>query len=416
MPGIVTFLMLLFTVRDIGGVGINPYALTLLLSGIACLLSYKNLVTFICFLLPLSCGIQSFIWLVLAGCILFRHQKVAKFAIILFVLFLCLEIVDQTCMSVATVNIKYTIFYLSSLFLVFNMSCEDNRELDYPKNIKYFICGTCFLLVILFTRIILHYGIEEILTGAVRYKLDDTTLSGDYVFFANANNLGLYAAVCFTTLLFVGKESLKMQKSEYTLAYIVVILGGMLTFSRTWIILTVLSLLSYLLLVKKNKSFFFVLFLTICLAVLASSSDYFKAIFEIFEARLKAEDLQDGAGRIDLLKLYNVFFSQNPQYWLTGTGAVYYQSICKQPNSMHNMIQQTYVCYGALGVVGVGALFYHIYHTNKKYIKSIMLYAPFVCYLIFIQTVQFFNPIFCMYPLVLCVYCLRVKGERNAKS
>jgi len=48
----ILFLMLIFIVRDILGVNINPYAITLLLSLIACSLSYKDLIAYSCFLLP----------------------------------------------------------------------------------------------------------------------------------------------------------------------------------------------------------------------------------------------------------------------------------------------------------------------------------------------------------------------------
>jgi len=407
----ILFLMLIFIVRDILGVNINPYAITLLLSLIACSLSYKDLIAYSCFLLPLSCGIQSFIWVVVAGCIIYRKGKISNRALSLFLLFVILEIIDQSRTIIYDINIKNTLFYFTSLFLVLYLVHDEYSNADYAKNVRYFIYGSCFLLFALFTRIILHFGIEEVLTGVLRYKLDDITLSGDYVFFTNANNLGLYSATCFSILLYLGQINLKISRFLYVVLITVVVIGGMLTFSRTWLLLSLGALLMYLLVRKKNAYFLLLLLIIAVVFTFALSSDYFMSIVEVFETRMTADDIKDGAGRIDLFSLYNDFFKNHSEYWITGTGAMYYLQICQQPNSIHNMIQQTYICYGVLGLIGVGLLFSGILSKNRIYITTMLQYAPLVCYVLFIQTVQFFNPIFCMYPLVACVYCLKVKQD-----
>lgn len=404
----IMLLMLIFVVRDIFSIGINPYLITFILSSIACVLSYRDLIAYSCFLLPLSCGVQSFIWIVIVCCIIYKKRIIPNQTLILFLFFVVLELFDQSRTIIVEPQIKNTIFYFTALFVVLYLVFDDTQAMNPSKNIRYFLYGSAFLLTVLFIRIILQYGMDEILTGAIRYKLDDTTISGDYVFFTNANNLGLYSAVCFTILLYIGKEKLNLSSSLYILLLSLILMGGMLTFSRTWLILTTLFLFLYFIVAKKNKSFLFMLFVFIIFSILAFSSNYFSSIMEIFEARLNGDDLRDGAGRTDLLSSYNQFFVQHPKYWLTGTGAVYYQSICQQPNSMHNMIQQIYVCYGFLGLAGVGVLFYSIFKKKITFVKHIQNYAPIICFLIFLQTVQFFNPIFCMYPLVVCTFCLKI--------
>ena len=403
----------MFIVRDVGAIKINPYIITTILSALACVLSYKDLLAYSCFLLPLSCGVQSFVWIVVIICLLAKNPKVPFQTIFLFLLFFILEIFDQTTTVIIKPEIKNTIFYFAALFVTFYLINDESKSSDYSKNIRYFLYGSAFLLAVLFTRIILQHGMDELLTGTVRYKLDDTTLSGEYVFYTNANNLGLYAAVCFSILLFIGREKLKLHGLTYIFLFILVLLGGLLTFSRTWLILVIACLLTYFLFSKKNMSFFFVLFILISLAVIVLSSDYYKSIYEIFDARLNAEDLKDGAGRTDLFASYNKFFMDNNRYWLTGTGSVYYLDVCQQPNSIHNMIQQVYVCYGFLGILGIGALFYGIFRMGAKFLATKQQYVPLICYLIFVQTVQFFNPIFCMYPLAICVYCLKLNNNKN---
>ena len=409
----IIFLILIFLVRDIGSVKINPYLITVLLSAIACVLTYKDLIAYSCFMLPLSCGVQSFVWIVIIMCLLVKKPKVPPLTIALFLLFFLLEIVDQMFTVIMEPEIKNTIFYFASLFVTFYLINDVSKSSDYSKNIRWFIFGSSFLLAVIFTRVILQYGWDELLTGTVRYKMDDTTISGEYVFYTNANNLGLYSAVCFSILLFIGKEKLRLNNLIYILIFVIVLLGGMLTFSRTWLILVIACLLTYFLLSKKNMSFFFVLFILISLAALVLSSDYYMSIYEIFDARLNADDIKDGAGRTDLFVSYNQFFMNNERYWLTGTGSVYYMDICQQQNSIHNMLQQTYVCYGLGGVIGIFALFFGIIKTGIKHLANKNQYVPLICYLIFVQTVQFFNPIFCMYPLVICSYCLKLNDDIN---
>lgn len=407
----IIFLMLMFMVRDVCNVSINPYLITILLSGISCVLSYKNLIAFSCFLLPLSCGIQSFIWIVIIFCILFRKAKIPYNIIFLFLLFFVLELIDQAFTIIIQPEIKNTIFYFASLFLTLYLINDESKSLDHSRNIRYFLYASSFLLLVVFTRVILQFGIDELLTGALRYKLDDVTLSGEYVFYTNANNLGLYSAVSFSILLFIGKDRLKISNYAYILIFAIVVVGGMLTFSRTWLILVIMSLLAYLLFTKQNKAFVLFVMLLMALFTLVLFSDYSKSIYDIFVARLNAEDIKDGAGRTDLFLAYNEFFVENPRYWLTGTGSVYYLSVCRQMNSIHNMLQQTYVCYGILGLIGVLTMFYNILKKASRYVTVRQQYAPLICYLIFVQTVQFFNPIFCMYPLIICVYCLKVNQK-----
>ena len=409
----IIFLILMFVIRDIGNITINPYLITALLSGIACVLTYKDLIAYSCFLLPLSCGVQSFVWIVIIICFMVKNPRAPSMALSLFLLFFLLEIFDQSTTVILKPEIKNTIFYFASLFVTFYLINDVSRSSDYSKNIRYFIYGSTFLLVVIFIRTIIQYGVDEILTGTVRYKMDDATLSGKYVFYTNANNLGLYSSVCFSILLFIGKEKLRLRSLTYVFIFALVLIGGMMTFSRTWLILVIASLLTYFLLSKKNISFFFVLFTLILMTVLVLSSDYYMSIYEIFDARFTAEDIKDGAGRIDLFTSYNNFFLDNKRYWLTGTGAIYYMDICQQQNSMHNMIQQTYICYGVGGVLGIFALFYGIFKIGAKHLAGKHQYMPLFCYLIFVQTLQFFNPIFCMYPLVVCTYCLKLDNDND---
>lgn len=407
LPCAVFFLMLVFSSRDIGGSAINPYLTTLLISGIAVILPYSQIVAYASFMLPLSCGIQSAFWVVVLGCLLFKGYKLSLSTIIMFVVVFLLELFGQIQYDGTNVIVKNTIFYLVSFFLVMYLTMNANKNVDVSLNIRYFIYGTTFLFLMIFGRVIIEEGIDEVMAGALRYSMDDKDLAQDYVFFTNANNLGLYSSVCFATLL-LGSKRLGMPQILYIPILILIVSGGALSLSRTWLITSILSLVLFLFISPKNKVFLSVLLICGIVALLAFNMTILEPLYEMFEERLTADDIENGAGRTDLFDLYHNFFTANPRYWLTGTGAVYYLSVCRQPNSIHNMLQQIYICYGFVGAAAFLTYFINIFRNNKKYVRHIVQYLPIVIYLIFAQTVQIVNPIYCMYPLVLAVYCLQI--------
>ncbi len=406
----VALLMALFTARDIGGFAINPYLPTIIISGMAILMPYTHLVSFAFFLLPLSCGMQGFVWIVVIGSLLLKGKKAPLVAIVFTLIIVLLELFNQSRHPAFDNNIKNTIFYFFSLLTIFYLTIEHNKHMDHAQNVRYFIYGTAFLFSMIFGRIILESGVAELLSGALRYSMDGKELANDYVFFTNANNIGLYSATCFAGLL-MGRKRLNMPMVAYVIVLVVVVLGGALSFSRTWLLMTTASIVLYLVLSPKNKAFFAVIAILAIAVAFLLNSVLFEPIYEVFEMRLTSEDISDGAGRTDMFSLYHNFFVGHPEYWLTGTGSVYYLKICAQPNSIHNMLQQIYICYG---IIGIGTFFLYftlLLKRSRPYVSNLVQYLPFVIYIIFVQTLQFVNPIFCMYPLALVMACQYLKKQ-----
>ena len=407
LPCAVILLMMMFTGRDIGGSAISPYLTTALISGVALILPYSQLVAYVSFMLPLSCGIQSFFWIVVVACLLFRGKKIAAPAIIMFGIVVLLELFGQIQYEGTGTIVKNIFFYFVSFFLVMYLTTNENENVDRARNIRYFIYGTAFLFVMIFGRVIMEEGIEEVMAGALRYSMDDKELAEDYVFFTNANNLGLYSSVCFATLLF-GAKRLKMPSLLYVIAILLIICGGAFSLSRTWLATSIVSLILFLILSPKNRIFLSVVVVCGVIALLAFNATMLEPLYEMFEERLTDDDVSGGAGRTDLFAMYHAFFADNPRYWLTGTGAMNYLQVCNMPNSIHNMLQQIYVCYGFVGLVAFITYFVKIFKNNKRYVQQFLQYLPIIIYLIFAQTVQIVSPIYCMYPLVMAVYCLQL--------
>lgn len=404
--------MAIFAMRDLGGYAVSPMIITALTSMIAIVLPYSMLLTYATFMLPLSCGIQSITWLVILGCILFKSKKIPIKVLFLYGIIVSLELLGLIRFEGVTIVYKNVIYYLVSLFIVMYLTNNSNTNVDIKANIRYFIYATAFLFVMLYGRIMTEVSINDIMEGVLRYEMEEIGAGAENVFFTNANNIGLYSAVCLATLV-IGYNRLDMPIWCYIISIFIIVAGGMLSFSRTWLILVVLTLIVFVIFSSKNKGY---IFLTIIMGLgiyLLIKSNFFDSIYETFETRLTDEDVSDGAGRVGLFKSYNEFLATNPKYWFTGTGAVYYGAVCKQPLSIHNGTQQLYVCYGIIGFLTFLIFFVSIINNNRKYVKQTIQYLPFVIYLIFAQTLQIINPIYCMYPLILAIYCLQLYKPRH---
>ena len=130
-------------------------------------------------------------------------------------------------------------------------------------------------------------------------------------------------------------------------------------------------------------------------------------IYNSFLGRFEEDNFATAGGRTDLFKEYNDFMAQNPRYWLAGTGVVHYKEICNCSNSIHNGIQQIYVCHGIIGVLLFSFVIVGFY---KKYHKAKLIqYLPFIAVFIFDQSIQFLHPHFLMFPFICASCALKLK-------
>ena len=158
----IALLVAIFTARDIGGFAINPYLTTMIISCMAIMLPYKQLVSLAFFLLPLSCGMQGFVWIVIIGSLLLKGKSAPIVTIVFTFIIILLELFNQSRHSAFDTVIKNTIFYFFSLFTIFYLTIEHNKKMDHAQNISCFIYGTAFLFAMIFGRVLLESGARKI--------------------------------------------------------------------------------------------------------------------------------------------------------------------------------------------------------------------------------------------------------------
>jgi hypothetical protein len=243
------------------------------------------------------------------------------------------------------------------------------------------------------------------------------------MFTVNPNGISYYTGIafsCFIILLYQDYKETKLpwsiNRTLYLIGLLVVLLGGLLSVSRTFVVVAVLAT--------------FIMFLHICnkqhwkLAVgIVIGTSILSIIFantELGHTVLKRfvinKNLLTGSGRTDIFKNYLQYQLSHINILLFGTGALpYYQMRGNFLNSMHNMVQQLFFCYGLFGgAFFLYALFKPIGVMIKDKIKINVPYSlPFITIVLCAQTTQFLlpNDVLMLFPIciLICEYNLSKK-------
>lgn len=405
---IVIFIVALFVLRDIFGVSISSTIITAIIAISLIILPYSKAVEFAFFIFPLTCGIPGYNVLFAYIIIVARSRKYNIWQFLPVAIFSIIELFHVT---LAEVQINYigTISFLSFIaiffFLLFN---EDNR-LDTKGCIRMFIYSSLIMLTIMYARIIINEGIEMITTGALRGGMafgvedgEEIEMKGK-VILLNANSIAYFAITSFSLLL-MGRKWLQISPITYPVLLALSVLIGIFTFSRTFIILSVILLLLYIICTKQKTIAIILILISIACAIYFYASTL-ENIMEGFSGRFDEKDVT--GGRIDIFKQYNEIWSSKILYIIFGLGATCYKSMLHFDLSMHNATQQIYVSYGMIGIIVFITV---ILAFRKRYIgknTTLIYFIPFITCFIFSQSIQFWDPYYLIFPYLATAYALK---------
>lgn len=404
--------------RDFAVVDFNKLYLVIATFAVAMVMDYKHIIYLLCFLFPLSCGIPSNYIYPLLICLLFiKDSQKSLNKVLLFILIFLMEI-SHYGFYIFDTQITELIGYASFLFLLFYIITDNTQDLDQGKCIKIFCIGTAVLLLgIIINNTLLINQLDPI-NGIMR--LGDNKELGDFeesrmMLTANANTIGYYsiaAISCLLVLQYFGK----INPVLFLILFAIAFYGGILSVSRTWAILMIVSVVIYLRFMKHNivKGLFLICVLSVGVMVFLSQNEL---ILEFFMERFTEDttNLTTAGGRTVIFQKYNDYLADNPLALLWGKGAVYYNKATGIGQSTHNAIQQIVVSYGLLGlVIFLCALF----RSVKKYLNrnNVMAILPLCMMLLFIQTIQILNPYYLMCPIIIAFAALkmgRIESKKN---
>lgn len=402
----------LLALRDISGLNIPQYFIVAVAFIYLPFSNYKNLVTYCGCLIPLIVGMNVIIITFVLAALYIKAPKINICQYIFLLYFIPAEILMFSTLP-TNHRINDLVIYFSVLGLFFFLLFDKNTDVDYSAAIKMFCYSGVFTLVLVAYHFYDKFGMSGLFMQRMDdiYKFDNSIKNDITIFTLNANNTGYFSVVIYACLL-LGIKRLHIPSLLYWSLMTLNLLIAGLTVSRTWLILIVfISLLYGIFCLSKIK-------LTVLIVGIILFGGSLPIIFEdytsSFETRLHSDSMEDGNGRVELFEEYAEYMETYPEYLPFGTGTVSYKDIIPIHNSMHNSIQQIFVCTGVIGLILfaiVAVVFYRMFMRNKKI--PFIFYLPLIGSSIFLQTIQFLNPYFLMLPICICAMAIKMGAKER---
>lgn len=407
----ITALVIVF--RDILSISVPGAVLLLLIVALMMCLRYQDCVGYFFFLFPFTCGIPGYTVLGAFIILLYKSKHYTKLQFIPLAIVAFLEIIDEG-LTADSARISGMVSFLTFVAVFFYfLNDKQQNEYNIAIVIKYYVVGVIVTFVIVYYNMIHFYGVPYLLSGMARsgalgVENNDTSEMMGHIAM-NANTIA-YIAICSITSLVVMMPQIKSKILPLTMIAILVI-GGVLSFSRTYIACLVLFFMLYFFLSgSKGKLRFVMIAGIVSIAILYFASSYYDAIFSVFSNRANETNIATAGGRTLLFAEYQQKWLANPFYILFGCGVVDYYPLLHCHNAMHSGIQQIWVCLGLSGlflfVVQIGRFLYR--NVNKKHIIYCL---PFILTAIFDQSVQFLNPYPLMLPILVSLMVIKLPRQ-----
>lgn len=394
----VFIISIIIVLRDIVSVSIPDVALLAISCGIMIYLPYFELVPFVFFLFPFTCGIPGYVMLAAYFILFIKARHLSAVQIIPVIIIGILELLNEVIgADFATLSGVMSFLSFTAIFFFF-LNDKARPNYDIKKSIFYFGIGTLVTFGVIFFNMLREYGLDYLLTGMARSGA--LGVEGNNVdimrghLAMNANTIAYYAICCVSCLIVLFKS----YKHIPTLCIITIIaLCGFLTLSRTYILCLGLIGVFYILTASNKMRIGFTFTLTLLFVALSFfAEEYVEQLIDTFVGRSQGSNFATAGGRTILFDEYNEVWLKSLWYIFFGCGVVNYYPLLHCSNAMHSGLQQIWVC---LGLTGLLLFVQQICTFLKKYftLKKAIYILPFLVTLIFDQSIQFLNP----YPLML---------------
>ena len=266
-------------------------------------------------------------------------------------------------------------------------------------------------------REINNLGLEYIMTYNVRFGANiDNVMATNF----NSNEMGLYAiiAVSLSLLLFTYTK-----KIRYVIGAILVTLLGIMSISRTFMLMAAIVWFVYLIKEKVNigfKIFISCLFVIILVMIFVTVPDIAEWIQSFFQKRS-----MESGGRGNLLSYYFDLQFSSFYGFLFGYTQMYLK-VFGADTAVHNAIQEMLISWGIIGAIISISWIMLIIRSVVKCIPSdgkrhISRWIPISIFLVYVQAIQFFLQhnyiiIFAIALVGITIECRGGKDETSNKK
>lgn len=407
----IAMLCLLILARDIMGMGIPGMAFAFIVAVSALILKLDKFKLFLFFLFPFTCGVPGNTMLVSIIALLVKSigkSHIRSLQIVPTVIIALLELFDNM-IHVGDIDISAYASFISFTAVFFFILFDKSNHKQSRECVIAFIFGTIFVCVVIYYKMITEFGMTMILAGNLRGNMGDIEMEKVGKLILNANSMA-YLSIIVISCVLMGIKKLKISSILCYFLLTLSILFGMGSFSRTWMILFFVVLIIYLMYNRNFKSLLSI-FIFGGIMIIAFPS-ILEGFSNVMTDRMNDDNFATAGGRTNAFEAFNKAWSQNLLYIIGGTGVTSYHEVLGFKNySIHNALQQIYVCLGISGLILYFTMFLRFFKTKICGVPNIYNYLPFGVGVIFLQTIQFLHPYYLILPMIPACYAFLVRDS-----
>ncbi len=382
----------LVLLRDAGGFSF-PKTLIVGIFVIAMALSDKSdIYCLLAFMTPISKGVSySYIAFFALFLLMFKVKKlkIGICALISIVGILMLELCSGFRPDFNFVDYVRFVGIFAVCFYFMN---DRDNSYDVPKMMRFFLFGFIVTILSLWGQMLRQYSLASLFLIGIRFgdTRGSLSISEGMVISYNENEL---AFLCILSL-WIGYSYFRYGgKLRGMIFMILATVQGVLTQSRTFVLVLIVSLLVILLTSITSKNSLLTILSLVVVVVLGIFllRKYFVAYLENLILRFKEADISGNRGYI-MKEYFNVWASM-PWRILFGMGLQNYSARYGLPFYAHNSTQEVLLIWGITGMFFVLMLMIvSVYSSKKTNPKAVLWqYAPFAIYLLTTQSAQGFS-------------------------
>lgn len=302
-------------------------------------------------------------------------------------------------------NLKLIIASLLSIFYIIIIISSDIHDLDYVCIVKSLAMISICICFILLGNCLKQSGYDFNAAMAEIQRFGDMPEDAQIVI--NPNSLGIINVLAISGLLQI-YNTIGQNKFTILLFISILMIMGMLTSSRTFLVLLLIMLIMNIIgtpgdLNKKIR--YFTAIFVFCLILILIYKKMFPYNYEFFMSRFQEEDALNG--RDEILLEYDMYMSDNIWVLFFGVGLSGFNekvlNIYEISNNVpHNGIQEIVVAWGIPGLFMMACLLYLMINESSKYSmrKSLINYIPLVVFMVKIMAGQLLTSGYTMLSLV----------------
>lgn len=320
---IIAFIILLLSMRDIGGIGVNKYLFLIITAVAAFALPIDRVMYFIAFVMPLYVGLPgNYMTLIFLARFLFDCQKLhIKTSTFIFCVLAGSYALIQAFITNHTA-IPELMFFPGMILIMFMFSID--VKISKKNLILSYATGVAALGLIMLIHTLQIYEFNDLLNSATRLGaiIIDYNKTDEMLINVDPNFYGFFSIAAIS----LGVESIDYRKKEklsrHDMFEIVVIIScimvGLIGLSRAFLLVLIAWLLLYLLSVKNIKAFFIAICVFLLVTILVVG--FIPGVWETFEVRFHDSSMATANGRSDIIIRFTELWSEKITSILFGVG------------------------------------------------------------------------------------------------